>query len=62
MVMIEFDSGIRWSPGRFRSTIGGRKFRRFWWLWFAVTWFAGDLKEYGDVLRSGTVEWITRQH
>lgn len=61
--MIAFECGppFQWSPGRFRSTLGGKRYRRYWWLWFAVTIYDGDMKDYGDALRSGGVEWYASE-
>ena len=47
------------APGRFRSTLGGRPFRRVWCLWFALSWWPGDAKDYGDAIRDGC--WLSPQ-
>lgn len=47
-----------WKIGKFKSTLKNKyKFHRYWWRWFAVTYFTGDLKEYGDAIRDSV--WIT---
>lgn len=57
MIIIECDSDIRWKPGWFSSTVGGRNYRRVWWLFLALTWYAGDQKQFGDAIRTGETEW-----
>ena len=55
--MIILEADLRWGGfGRFRSTVGGKRYRRWWFGFLAVTYFAGDQKEFGDAIRSGT-EW-----
>ena len=44
-----------WKPGFFRSTLGGKTYRRVWWLCFAFAWWQGNAKEYGDAVSQG--EW-----
>lgn len=59
LLMVECDGtripGLRY--GKFKGTINGKRFVRFWWKWFAVAYYAGDLKEYTDTVRSGKTEW-----
>jgi hypothetical protein len=65
MFVIEFGrdtSKLRWPwwrLGRFSSTVGGKPYRRVWWLGVWITWWNGDLQEYGELLKSGAVEWKT---
>ena len=42
-------------PGRFKSNLGGKRFRRWWFLWFAVAFWPGDLHDYGEACKDG--EW-----
>ena len=49
-----------WKPGYFRSTVGGRKYRRFWWIFFAVTFYAGDQHQFGQAIESGMTEWKSK--
>ena len=58
MIIIEADARPNWRPGLFKSNVGGKRFRRVWWLWFAIAWYDGDLKEYGDTLRAGETVWV----
>lgn len=62
MIILEFGRcrGARWwQCGRFRSTIGGKRYRRFWFpfAFLAVTWYDGDAHEFGRELASGGTEW-----
>lgn len=54
MIILECDIHPVW-PGSFQSLLGGRQFRRWWFLWFAVAYWPGDLKEYGEACRGA--EW-----
>jgi len=56
VIIFEFGPPCQFKPGVFRSIVGGRKYVRRWFLWWAITWFDGDLKQYADSIRSGT-EW-----
>lgn len=56
MIIIEFDSSAHWRPGRFRSTFGKRPYRRYWWLWFAVTFWAGNQHEFGEAAKNAA--WV----
>lgn len=44
-----------WKPGIFKSTLGGRPYRRIWWFCFALAWWKGNSKEYGEVMKNA--EW-----
>lgn len=56
LVMFEISRPFQLRPGRRRSTLGNRTFRRWWWLWFAVTIYPARLDEYGEAVRGG--EWV----
>lgn len=56
IVIFECSHPGQLKPGRFRSKLGGRRFIRYWWLFFSVTLWPGDLQEYGDAVRGA--EWI----
>lgn len=45
-------------PGKIRTTLGGKPFRRYWFGWFALAIWPGDLQEYGDAVRGG--EWVKK--
>ncbi len=55
VVIFEVSTPPILKPGVFRSVLGGRKYRRAWWLFFSVSWWPGDLQEYGDAVRDA--EW-----
>lgn len=58
IVIIEFGRPAQLKPGRFRSTLGGRTFRRVWWLFVSISIWPGDLQEYGEACRGA--EWVCR--
>ena len=45
-----------WKPGIFRSRLGGKPYRRVWWACFALAWWQGNAKEYGEAVKCGV--WI----
>ena len=57
-VIVIFEAALPpiWKPGQFKSTLGGKTYRRFWWLCFSLSFWGGDLKEYGDAVRHA--EWV----
>jgi len=55
VVIFEMSQPPIWKPGQFRSILGGHRFRRVWWIWFSISWWPGDLQEYGDAVRQA--EW-----
>lgn len=57
-IFLEADNRLNWLPGYFSAPLAGKRFRRVWWLWFAVGWVAMPLDEYGDYLRGGNAEWM----
>jgi hypothetical protein len=58
VVIFEVSNPPIWKLGAFRSQLGGKKYRRIWWLFFSVSWWPGDLQEYGDAIRGA--EWRTK--
>jgi hypothetical protein len=56
IVIFEASGPAIWKPGQFRSLLGGRKYRRVWWLWFSVSWWPGDVQEYGLAIRGAA--WV----
>tara|TARA_A100001391_G_scaffold129782_2_gene88977 strand:- start:17 stop:232 length:216 start_codon:yes stop_codon:yes gene_type:complete len=56
IVIIEIDRPCQIKPGLFRSTVGGRPFTRVWFLWFGLTHWPGDLREYGVAMRGAA--WV----
>jgi len=48
MIILEFDKRI-WryrKPGFYKSQVHGRKYRRVWWLFLAVTYYSGSQKDF----------------
>ena len=58
IISLEISRPALWRPGLFRSTLGGRPFRRCWFAWFALSWWPGDAVAYGEAIRAG--EWRYR--
>jgi len=56
LVMVELSGPITFRPGRFKSWLGGRRYRRVWWLCFAVAWWPGDAQQFGEACRNA--EWV----
>lgn len=57
VVVVEVSRPWVWKPRRFASVLGGRRYCRVWWMYFAVAWWPGDMVEFGDAIRRG--EWRT---
>ena len=53
--IFEISGPFKLLPGVFRSKIGGKRFIRFWWLYFAVGVYWGDLYHYNKSLKY--TEW-----
>jgi len=54
----DFKNGITLKPGKFKSFVLGNRFRRFWWLWFSVSWLRRvDLRSYHDSISNGLTIW-----
>ncbi len=56
IITLEISAPALWKPGIFRSTLGGKPYRRMWFAWFAISWWPGDGRDYSEACRNG--EWI----
>ena len=57
MIIIEW--GPPWvKPGKAISTIGGKKYKRFWFWFIAITWTQFNQKEMHDYIAEGNTTWL----
>lgn len=56
MIIFEFDKKFN-KPGKFITTLSGKKFYRFWIWFFAITFTEFDLKSLHDYIATGNTVW-----
>ena len=60
-IFFEISGPCQLRPGFFSRPFKGLiRFRRAWWLWFAVAWVRMDHHEYNRWIESRNTEWRLR--
>lgn len=57
-LLFEMAGPFQSKPGFYSAPFKDCRFRRVWWLWFAIAWVVGmDLYEYNRYVESGETQW-----